>query len=357
MQMMKKKKMLFIGSLPTKKVHFNGETNKTGDIYKIFKRRTNYKITKINLTHFKLFYVAKMILCSKLFKYDTIFVSKCVVGGSLSIHLILKFGRKSNKDKISFYWIGNGTNGLEDKKMYLDDLKRCKCVVFESNQISDEFKHLNIKKYAICECVKPDYNIDFLEKSYSLNTKLKCIYFSRICEQKGLMDAIKAIEAVNKKLNKEAFSLDIAGAPTTEEAENFEKEMISYIQGKQTFKYYGRNFCVTGIETYQRLQQYDLHLFPSHFKQECVPGSIVDMFIAGVPTLSSSFPNCVNLLSHEDSYIFKQCDLNDLISQLLYIYNHKDELNKKRIASFNLQKKYNETAFIAEMKRVKIIID
>lgn len=350
-----RKRMLFIGSLPTKKVHFNGETNKTGDIFRIFKRRTNYKITKINLTHFKLFNTAKMILCSMLFKYDTIFISKCIVGGALSAHLILKFGRKANKDKISIYWIGNGTNGLENKKIYLEDLEKCKCVIFESDQIYEEFKYLRIKDYLICECVKPDYDLSPLVKDYESKTQLKCIYFSRICEQKGLMDAIKAVEIANKKLGGIIFTLDIAGAPTSDEAIVFEREMLSYIKDKKEFIYYGKSFCVSGIETYQRLQQYDLHLFPSHFKQECVPGSIIDMFIAGVPTLSSSFPNSVNLLSNNDSYLFEQGNLNDFVNSLIYIYKNKQELNDKRIASNKLKDKYSEDTFFSDMLKHDII--
>lgn len=353
---MKKKKMLFIGSLPTKKVHFNGETNKTGDIYKIFKKRPNYKITKINLTHFKLFYVAKMILCSMLFKYDTIFISKCIVGGSLSAHLILKYGKKINKERISIYWIGNGTNGLEGKKIYLNDLEKCKCVIFESNQIYEEFSYLKIKFYFICECVKPNYNLKVCEKTYGPDTILKCIYFSRICEQKGLLDAIKAIEMANKIIGKVAFSLDIAGAPTSDEAFAFEKDMLAYINGKKEFTYYGKNFCVTGLETYVRLQQYDLHLFPSQFKQECVPGSVIDMFIAGVPTLSSSFPNSINLLSNDDSYIFEQGNLNDFVNKLIYIYNNKNELNNKRHASNKLKDKYSEATFVSNMLKYEIIL-
>lgn len=352
---MKKNKILFIGSLPTKKVHFNGETNKTGDIYKILKRQSGIKITKINLTHHKLFNTAKMILCSILFKYDTVFVSKCVVGGSYAIHLLLKFANKFNKKKVSFYWIGNGTNGLENKKMYLDDLKHCKNIIFESEQIYDEFKYIGFDSYSIIPCIKPNYSTNYTEKDYAGITTLKCIYFSRICKPKGLMDAIIAIEKANKALNKTAFTLDIAGAPTTADAEAFEKEMIEYINGKPEFTYYGKTFCVTGLETYIRLQQYDLHLFPSQFKQECVPGTVVDMFIAGIPTLSSSFPNVKNLLSDEDSYFFEQGNINDLVEKLIYVYNHKTELNKKRMKSFELRLKYNEDNFLETIKLLGII--
>ena len=342
--------MLFIGSLPSKKIHFNGETNKTGDIFKLFKKTNALKITKIDLTHFKLLRTIKMIICSILFKYDSVFVSKCVIGGCLAIHLIKKFGRKSNKENICFYWIGNGIHGFEDKKIYLSDLHICKYLIFESQEVYEDFKHLNFANYVIVPCVKPSYELSYTEKNYNGVKTLKCIYFSRIAEQKGLMDAIIAVEKANELLGKKAFTLDIAGAPTSDEACVFEQKVLEHIKDKPEFTYFGRTFCVTGIETYERLQQYDLHLFPSHFKQECVPGSIVDMFIAGIPTLSSSFPNVKNLLSSEDSYIFEQENIKDFVEKLVYVYKHKDELNLKRRKSFALRIKYDENHFLEVCK-------
>lgn len=352
---MKKKKMLFIGSLPTKRVHFNGETNKTGDIYHFFKKTNKFKITKINLTHHKLINTLRMIVCSKCFKYDCIFISKCITGGSLAMHLILKFGRKKNKNNIYVYWIGNGTNGLDVNSEHLSDLKYAKNVIFESDQVYQDNKDLGIKNYSICPCIKPTYDIQCLEKIYLPHERIKCIYFSRICKEKGLMDAIVAVEKANERLGATAFSLDIAGSPTSDSARVFEKEMLNYIKGKDEFTYFGKDFCVTGIETYLRLQKYDLHLFPSQFKQECVPGTIVDMFIAGVPTLSSSFPNVRNLLSDNDSFIFEQGNTDDLVDKLVFIYNNNGELSNKRKPTFDLQNRYNEVNFNKLMHCIGIL--
>lgn len=353
---MKANKILFIGSLPTKKVHFNGETNKTGDIFKILHKYDGIKLRKINLTHFKILGVIKLLFHIIFFKYKTIFISKCVTGGSLVIHLIKKFGNKNNKKNVVFYWIGNGTLGLEGKKIYLDDLKICKWIILESELVLDDNKSLSNINSVILPCLKPNYDLTPITKDYSKIETLKCIYFSRICEQKGLMDAIKAVELANKQLGKTAFKLDIAGAPTTTEAVNFEKKVISYIQNKNDeFTYFGPSFCVTGIDTYKRLQEYDLHIFPSQFKQECVPGSIVDMFIAGVPTVSSSFTNCKNLLTEKDSYIFQQGSVSSLTDCLVRVYKNMSKLNEKRLNSFELRKKYDEDNFIGLMKQIEVI--
>ena len=342
-----KNRLLFIGSLPTKKVHFNGETNKSGDILKFFKKIGTFKISKVNLTSHKLLATFKMICDVMLFKYNVIFVSKCVSGGSLAIRLISKFAKKFNKNNVYFYWIGNGTFGLDESSIHLDDLKICKRILVESKLIAEEFSYLGKDKFIICPCIKPNYELEVRTKNYKEKDygPIRCIFFSRITKEKGALDAVKAVEEVNKRLGRKVFTLDLAGSPGLASNDPFEAELLDYIKGKDEFVYYGKSFCVTGLETYIRLQNYDLHLFPSYFKQECVPGSIVDMFIAGVPTVSSLFPNAKNLLSEKDSYFFEQGNLDSFIETLVYISEHLDELNEKRISSFKLQYEYNEDKF------------
>ena len=110
--------------------------------------------------------------------------------------------------------------------------------------------------------------------------------------------------------------------------------------------YFGKTFHISGIESYERLQQYDLYTFPSHFFQECAPGSILDMFIAGVPTLSSLFPNALNVMNERNSYFFEFKNFDDLVAKLDYIYVHKEELNAKRIESNKEAHKYFPATFI-----------
>ena len=113
---------------------------------------------------------------------------------------------------------------------------------------------------------------------------------------------------------------------------------------------------ITGVESYKMLQKYDIHVFPSHFKQECAPGAILDMFVAGVPTLSSKYSSYKNLLNEDNSYLFEQCNNNDLEEKLLYIYeNGYKELNKKRFLSFKERLKYTDNAFIQLLEKVDFI--
>lgn len=341
------KKMLFIASLPYKGPAFNGETNKSRDVLNAIRKMGETKIDIINYTRNKYIQTIKLIL--KLFfkKYDCIFVSKCIIGGSFAIHIINIF--KKHRGKTVYYLIGNGYDGFEEKKIYFKDITLCKNIIVESPIVLESMikKGVDDKKMIVFPCLKPEYNLDVLIKEYPSKDPLRIIFFSRITKTKGLdllMDAIIEINEASKKIK---FILDISGGVSTEpEVIAFNEEVKRTCSQYEYINNLNLSLRIDGLESYKRLQQYDLHAFPSRFAQECAPGSILDMFIAGVPTLSSDFPSSVFIMNEEDSFFFKMNSKEDLISRLLFIYDNQPLLNEKRIKSHERAKLFSESAFI-----------
>lgn len=343
----KQRKLLFIASLPTKKMNFDGERNKSRDVLNAIKKTGKYKINIINLSKNKYVQIFKMVFFHIFNKYDSIFVSKCIVGGSFAIHLLNKIRHNRN---MFFYIIGNGYYGFDDKKIYFDDINKCKRLIVESDIVKESMvqKGFKAENIDIFPCLKPKYDLECVEHIYKQHQTLKLIYFSRINPDKGLGDLIETIIKINSKFNDPIFVLDISGGVSNEPGI---KEFNEYVVGEcnkyNYLNYIGMTLRITGIESYKTLQKYDLHVFPSHFKQECAPGAILDMFVAGVPTLSSKFPSYNNLLNEDNSYLFEQCNNKDLEEKLLYIYeNGYKELNRKRALSFNERLKYTDDEFI-----------
>ena len=110
---------------------FDGERNKSRDVLNILKNMfCNSKIDIVNYSKNKYIQTIKLLFKLLFHKYDLIFVSKCIVGGSFAIYLINHF--KKNRDKICFYLIGNGYEGFENKKIYFSDISKCKSIIVES---------------------------------------------------------------------------------------------------------------------------------------------------------------------------------------------------------------------------------
>ncbi len=343
----KRKRLLFIASLPTKKMNFDGERNKSRDVLNAIKKANKYKITVIDLSKNQFLQIFKMLFLHIFSKYDCVFVSKCIVGGSLAIHLLNKIKRIK---KTFFYLIGNGYYGFDEKKIYFQDINKCSKLIVESDIVKESMilKGFNDDNIVIFPCLKPKYDLECVEHTYEKDQTLKLIFFSRINPDKGLGDLIETLVKINSRYSSPIFTLDISGGVSNEPGiKEFNEYVINKCKQYDFLNYLGMSLRISGIESYKTLQQYDLHVFPSHFKQECAPGSILDMFVAGVPTLSSKFPSYKNLLNEDNSYLFEQCDNDDLEKKLLYIYeNGYIELNKKRYLSYNERLKYTDDEFI-----------
>lgn len=347
------KKVLFIASLPTKKFNFDGERNKSRDILSALKNTNKFKISIINLSKNKYFQVFKMMFLHFFKRYDYIFISKCIVGGSFALHLLNKIRKNSN---VYFYIIGNGYLGFEEKTIYFDDIKQCKQIIVESDEVLKSIKEKGIdeKTLSIFPCLKPSYPIEVLEKEYKPNQPLKLLYFSRINPDKGLGDLIDVVIKINSAYRSPIFYLDISGGVSNEPGiKEFNEMVIEKCKKYDFLNYLGMTLRIDGINSYLRIQEYDLHVFPSRFIQECAPGAILDMFVAGIPTLSSKYPSYKTLLNEENSFLFKQNDLNDLEDKLLFIYNNGYKLlNEKRVLSHKEYLKYTDKAFISFLEAI-----
>lgn len=332
---------------------FDGERNKSRDVLNAIKKFGNNKIDVVDYSKNKYFQTISLIFKSFFKKYDYIFVSKCIVGGSLAIHLIHFF--KKHRGKVFFYLIGNGYDGFEEKKIYFGDIAKCHRLIVESPIVLESManKGVNKNNIVVFPCIKPNYELDVLKKEYFGIAPLRIIYFSRINRHKGLDDLIDSVIRINEESGSVKFILDVSGGVSNEpETIQFNKEVIAVCNKYDYLNYLGLSLRIDGLDSYRRLQQYDLHVFPSKFIQECAPGAILDMFVAGIPTLSSTFPSYKFLLSDENSFFFEQNNKDDLYEKLKYIFDNPKELEKRRIKSHNEYFKYTETAFIKMLKDI-----
>lgn len=125
---------------------------------------------------------------------------------------------------------------------------------------------------------------------YSDSAPYKLCTFSRVAREKGIEDAVKAVEAVNTQLGQQAFSLDIYGqidAGQTEWFENLQKTFPAYI-------------CYKGKVPYDKsvdiLKGYFALLFPTRCFTEGIPGTIIDAYAAGIPVVSAKWESYADIV-------------------------------------------------------------
>ena len=114
--------------------------------------------------------------------------------------------------------------------------------------------------------------------------------FSRVMKEKGIEDAVKAIESVNNKYGRTVCTLDIYGAIDSEQNEWFENLSATFSSA----------ICYRGVAPYDQsvdiLKNYFALLFPTSYIKEGIPGTIIDAYAAGLPVIASRWSGFVDMV-------------------------------------------------------------
>ena len=330
------KKVLFISCLNTSKEKFDGERIKCTLIYESLKKFVDLSV--INLSVHKIFNTLRIFLKS-LFgkkKYDYIVISKDAHGANIIQKILKLSGYPFNK--VIYFEIGpflydRILNSSIKKETFIKD----RLIVVETPSMKEELESLGFERISVFPNFKPIIDVPFIEMKYPKES-LDLVFLSRIEESKGIYDLIDCLTELNKE--KIRFNLDVYGRPQSDA----EEKHIRELEQKYSFVQYFGMMEVGSFESYRTLSRYDLHVFPTKYR-EGFPGSIIDFFIAGVPTLSSSFARAHEILSNNDSIIYEQGNNNDLKLKLLDVYNNQSQLTKLRKNSYSLREKYSVEAF------------
>ena len=330
------KRILYISGLNKKRRKYDGERIKNTLIFQSLVKK--YDVTLINLSHFRIFNCFRILFCG-LFKkktFDYTVISKDPHGANIILK-ILNIA-KYPPSKVLYFEIGpflydRIINGSIQKNTFLN----LSLIVVETNTMKGELESLGFNNIQVFPNFKPTVDIDYCVKKYPVDV-LKLVFLSRIEEMKGIYDLIDVLSIVNKTHTK--FELDVCGRIQSNE----DKIKLSQYLKDYSFVHYCGKLDVGSKESYERLSKYDLHVFPTKYT-EGFPGSLLDFFMAGVPTLSSSFARAHEILSTNDSIIFKQFDKEDLRDKLLYVYDNQGILSDLRKNSYDRRNDFSTDRF------------
>lgn len=116
--------------------------------------------------------------------------------------------------------------------------------------------------------------------------------FSRVMAEKGIGEAAQAILDLNRQAGAMRVSLDVYGP-----FENgYETELKKYIDlSEGAIRYKG---VAAYNETTQILKNYYMLLFPTYFKGEGIPGTLIDAFSAALPVIASNWHCNGEIIEH-----------------------------------------------------------
>ena len=225
--------------------------------------------------------------------------------------------RLSDKDKIDFI-CNNNYKLVKPKKQLCKQLSKITLILPETDKLTDFFS----KYYCLDNCRTlnnfRDLPSNIFVRKNNRNDYINAVFLSRITEIKGIFDAIEVVKKINKP--KALVKLSIYGELELTDLEK--KHFFSQCDDNIVFKGSLDNALVIN-----ELSKYDLFIFPTKAVGEGTPGVIAEAFMAGIPVLSSNFPQANVLMSNgKDSIFYKMFDNADLEDKLLHLISDRSTL-------------------------------
>lgn len=282
---MKKPDLTVIGHFGGTETFNDGQTVKTKNLVKEL-RLAGLKNIKIVDTYYKKKNPLKLLVQT----IYALFYSKNIIillstNGLRFFLPLLYYGKKVSKVRIFHDVIGGRLGEYIDKnpsfKKYLNsfDLN-----IVETVLLKDELIQRGIVNVEIIPNFRRMDPIDISKvKADDYSIPFKFCTFSRVIKEKGIGDAIEAIEAINTKNKSNLCQLDIYGPIAKEYQVEFQQLLE---ESSEMINYVGE---VSSDEAVEVLKNYYGVLFPTYWPSESNAGTISESFFAGVPVIATDW--------------------------------------------------------------------
>lgn len=156
------------------------------------------------------------------------------------------------------------------------------------------------------------------EKSYfSKDKELKLFFIGKICEEKGCLDIVQAVNELNKEgIDCSLYLYGVVG-------QGFPIDSI--ISEKTTYK--GYLDLVDDISAYEKLRAYDIFVFPTKWEGEGFAGALIDAMTLGKPIIASRHNNNPDIVKDgETGLLFTTGDVEDLKEKIKFFFDNRDQI-------------------------------
>lgn len=337
------KKIVIVGHYAVNQNINDGQTVKTRNLFNQLKKKYDegnlYLVDTYKWKNkpFRLLYS-----CIKAIKkYDNIIILPAHNGIKIFVPLFVFLNKIYHKNLIYVVIGGWLYDVLKCRSGLIKNIRKFNCILVETRGLKDKLIDLGIDNVDVMLNFKDIKVLSKKEISFLYKDNYSLCTFSRVMKEKGISDAIHAVVMINEKYKKEIFKLDVYGPIDDNYKEEFDDLLDKY----------GKIVCYKGVvdslQSVTILKQYDLLLFPTRFKTEGLPGTIIDAFSSGVPSIYSSWDYCDEF--YDDNYNgikFEIGNVDSLVKVLDNFYNRKYDIKKMKENCLESAKKYDSSSAI-----------
>lgn len=334
-KVMLNRKVLIIGHVSDSKS--NGQIAKTKDTIS-FLKNNGIEVDVYNYAE-KSFISILFGLPSKIRKYEKIVI---MPGGKRPLFFLVRILSHFKNKKIFYMTIGGWILDLlndEKNKKYFEEMRSYSGIYVQNKKTLEAFKNDGFSN--VCWVSNFSYKKRLSEKDFSNsinnfenNEKFNFVFFARVCKEKGVFMACEAVKDLKEKNPELYISFDIYGEIQNEETKN---RLDTYLE-KGFINYKG---VLSSEDALGALSSYYCMLFPTYYKGEGTPHSIIESFMAGLPVIASDWKYNSEIVENgKTGYIFgtSQKSLNEVVQKIV---KEKETIKNMRFNCFKKSDEYN----------------
>ena len=341
---MRKLRIGIIGHFGGPKKFNDGQTIKTLTIYRALKEAGFEQTEAIDT-----YYIRKSP-----FRFIRVFVAGLLHDQKIIILLSYKGRRvlfpilywlaRYMKKEIYHYSIGGRlASEVKRKRHWKKYISAFKGNWVESHALEKELGELGVKNAVYIPNFKRLNSLAEQNLQYAHTEPYKFCLFSRVMAEKGVEDAITAICDVNRSAGRQIAVLDIYGM--IEPA--YSERLREILQNTNDCNYCG---VVPAEESVETLKGYFALLFPTHWRHEGIPGTIIDALSAGIPVIARKWQYCDEMI--EDGYTGLVYDFDKpklLKEKILTAIENSSQMFEMKKHCLQKAKEYSENRVIKQI--------
>lgn len=321
---MNKKKICFIGHFGQRNNAFDGQTIRTLLFYDELNKSGEFKISIIDTTtasKHKIRFVFSLFFKCLVNKRVIIMLSDV---GRNQLFKFFKYFRCFKRNIIYNNVIGGNFHETIPSQ-YIKVVKSFNINWVQTKKLMDEMQKIGVTNCGILPNFRSNDIADDDVSFDCSNGIFDFCMFSRLSEDKGITSAISSIAELNSKASKEYIHLHLFG-----KIENRYKELFFKLlkENNSFVHYYGP---IDSSKASSTLSKFYCLLFPTYWKGEGFPGTILDAFFAGIPVIASDW-NCNSELIENgyNGFVYPNESMSNLTEAIMFSIENKNLFLKMR---------------------------
>lgn len=169
---------------------------------------------------------------------------------------------------------------------------------------------------------------------------LRCVFLSRVTEDKGIGDAVAAVAMVQEWAPVCRCSLDVYGPLEGVDPVAWPASIVHY------------KGVVSPDKVVDCLLHYDVMLLPTRFEGEGFPGALIDAAFAGLPAIVSAWRFSVDIITDDvNGFRVPARDPEAIAEKLVYLANHREVLMRLKDGALSSANRYDSAVVVPQLLR------